>query len=123
MAPEEVSKSLNAGAHGPLIALEALPEGGFAEAEGEVDGIAESLILHRDGAGAVRAWLNVCPHAGRRLDWAPGRFLVSKDGLLVCAVHGATFETAGGVCEAGPCRGESLRAVAVVVRDGAVWLA
>ena len=28
-----------------------------------------------------------------------------------------------GLCEAGPCRGESLRAVAVEVRDGAVWLA
>ena len=71
----------------------------------------------------MRAWINVCPHAGRRLDWAPGRFLASKDGLLVCAVHGASFETRGGVCEAGPCRGESLRAVAVEVRDGAVWLA
>lgn len=87
-----------------------------------MDGSAESLILHRDGA-AVRAWLNICPHAGRRLDWAPGKFLKSKEGLLVCAVHGASFELQRGVCVAGSCRGDALRAVAVVVRDGAVFLA
>ncbi|GGK13045.1 Rieske (2Fe-2S) protein [Luteimonas terricola] len=123
MVPEDVSEALTGAAEAPLLALDDLPPGGFAEGEAEVDGSAESIIVHRDGAGAVRAWLNVCPHAGRRLDWAPGRFLVSKEGLLVCAVHGASFETVGGVCEAGPCRGESLRAVAVDVRDGAVWLA
>ncbi|MGY0650710.1 Rieske (2Fe-2S) protein [Luteimonas sp. A537] len=123
MAPEDVSETLTAGETAPLLTLDALAAGGFAEAEALVDGAAESVILHRDAGGDVRAWLNICPHAGRRLDWAPGRFLESKDGLLVCAVHGASFETVGGVCEAGPCRGESLRAVAVEVRDGAVWLA
>nr|WP_231118196.1 Rieske (2Fe-2S) protein [Lysobacter silvisoli] len=106
----------------PLLALERLPLGGFAETEASIDGDAESLLLYRDEAG-VRAWLNICPHAGRRLDWAPGQFLKSKDGLLVCAAHGASFELGGGSCVAGPCRGEALRAVAVVVRDGAVWLA
>ena len=104
-----------------LIALSRIPDGGFAEAEALVDGDLESLILHRRGDG-VRAWLNVCPHAGRRLDWAPGEFLKSKDGLLVCAVHGASFETDGGACVAGPCRGEHLRAVAVRIRDGVVHL-
>lgn len=102
--------------------MSAIDDGGFAEAEATVDGSAESLILHRHG-DAVRAWLNVCPHAGRRLDWAPGKFLKSKDGLLVCAVHGASFELRGGECVAGPCRGDALRAVAVEVRDGAVFLA
>ena len=90
--------------------------------EGVVDGDAESLLLHRDG-DTVRAWLNVCPHAGRRLDWSPGKFLRAKDGGLVCAVHGATFELAAGECVAGPCRGAFLRSVPVEVRDGAVWLA
>ena len=105
----------------PLLALERLRDGAFAEVEAVVDGDAESLILYRDG-DHVRAWLNICPHAGRRLDWAPGQFLKSKDGHLVCAAHGASFELAGGECVAGPCRGESLRAVDVSVRDGAVWL-
>jgi len=118
-----VSDSLNGGRrHDALIALAQIAPGGFAEVEAEVEGSAESLIVHRDG-DIVRAWLNVCPHAGRRLDWAPGRFLLSKDGLLVCAAHGASFELARGECVAGPCRGESLRAVAVAVRDGMVVLA
>lgn len=104
-----------------LAKLDEIEDGGFCEAEANLDGDAESLILHRDGT-AVRAWLNVCPHNGRRLDWAPGKFLKSKDGHLVCAVHGATFETVAGQCIAGPCRGDALGAVAVEVRDGRVWL-
>lgn len=106
----------------PLIAFSALEDGGFAEIEAVLDGDAESLILYRDG-DTVRAWLNVCPHAGRRLDWAPGKFLKSKEGLLVCAVHGASFELLHGECVAGPCRGASLCAVQVEVRGGAVILA
>jgi len=105
----------------PLIALSALQDGVPAEAEATVDGSAESLILLRRG-GQVRAWLNICPHAGRRLDWAPGRFLLSK-GQFVCAAHGATFEPDAGLCVAGPCRGQSLRAVAVQVVGDGVFLA
>lgn len=106
----------------PLARIAQIEDGGFVEAEAVLDGDAESLILHRDG-NSVRAWLNVCPHTGRRLDWAPGKFLKSKDGLLVCAVHGASFELAEGNCVAGPCRGDRLRAVAVELRDGGVFLA
>ena len=105
-----------------LAMLDALTDGGFAEVAAVLQDGVESLILHRDG-DAVRAWLNVCPHAGRRLDWAPGKFLKSKDGLLVCAAHGASFELGEGLCVAGPCRGDRLRAVAVDVRDGSVRLA
>ncbi|HVI58737.1 MAG TPA: Rieske (2Fe-2S) protein [Luteimonas sp.] len=120
---EDVSGSLNAGdGDVRLLPLSQLADGAFAEAEAAIEGDPESLILHRDG-DAVRAWLNICPHAGRRLDWAPGQFLKSREGHLVCAVHGATFETAGGTCIAGPCRGDALRPVAVAVRDGHVVLA
>ncbi|CAN5600319.1 Rieske (2Fe-2S) protein [soil metagenome] len=105
-----------------LAALARIEDGGFLEVEVDIGGDAESLILYRQG-DSVHAWLNICPHAGRRLDWAPGKFLLSKDGLLVCAAHGASFELAQGECVAGPCRGERLRAVAVTVRDGEVVLA
>ncbi|AKC86187.1 Rieske (2Fe-2S) protein [Pseudoxanthomonas suwonensis] len=107
---------------GPLLSFEALADGALVEAEVQLGDDAESLIVYRHG-DAVRAWLNVCPHAGRRLDWAPGQFLKSRDGLLVCAAHGASFELEGGQCVAGPCRGDMLRSVAVEVRDGQVWLA
>ncbi len=104
-----------------LIRLDEIEDGGFAEVEADLDGDAESLILYRD-ADRVRAWLNVCPHAGRRLDWAPGRFLKSKEGHLVCASHGASFALDSGECVAGPCRGAYLRAVEVTVQDGDVSL-
>ena len=105
-----------------LNALNDIVDGGFAEVEATIGDDAESLILYREGE-VVRAWLNVCPHAGRRLDWAPGQFLKTKEGHLVCAAHGASFELVHGDCVAGPCRGDALRAVAVQVRDDGVWLA
>ena len=128
---EDVSDSLNipgaasvAGAGDTqLLPIDRIVRGGLAEVEAAIDGDAASLVVHRDADDGVRAWFNVCPHAGRRLDWAPGRFLVSGEGLLVCAAHGASFELARGGCVAGPCRGESLRAVAVEVREGMVVLA
>ena len=79
--------------------------------EALIDGELESIMVHAD-AGIVRAWLNVCPHAGRRMDYAPGRFLRDQ-GHLVCAAHGASFELQGGECVAGPCRGAHLREVMV----------
>lgn len=105
----------------PLIRLDDWPDSDFAEAEGLIEGIHSSILLHRDGE-IVRGYLNTCPHAGRRLDWAPGQFLATKDGLLVCAAHGASFRMNDGECVAGPCRGEALLSVALEVRDGAVFL-
>lgn len=101
------------------ITLDSIEDGGFAEVEAAIDGDNESIILFRQGS-QVRAWLNVCPHAGRRLDWAPGKFLKSKDGHLVCAAHGASFELERGDCVAGPCRGDALRTVPVSVIEGEV---
>lgn len=121
-----VSSSLNGDgidtAHSALLRVDSLALDGLHEVEAVLDGDAESLIVHRTADHQVRAWLNVCPHAGRRLDWAPGEFLRSKEGLLVCAVHGASFELASGECVAGPCRGEHLREVAVHCVDGEVRL-
>ncbi len=105
-----------------LARLSDLPEGEPVAVETMLDGEAESLILFREG-DAVRAWRNICPHAGRPLDWSPGKFLRSKDGLLVCAVHGASFELGQGACVAGPCRGQALSAVPLAVVDGQVLFA
>jgi len=105
----------------PLIALDSLPEQQPVEVECNLGGDVESLILFRRD-GEVQAWMNVCPHAGRRMDYAPGQFLLTRDQQLVCAVHGATFRLDDGACTGGPCRGQSLLAVAVEVRDGEVVL-
>ncbi len=103
-----------------LIALDAIADGAFAEVEAVIDGDAESLVLYRDGA-QVRAFLNICPHAGRRLDWAPGRFLKSREGHLVCAARLVHAGQRRLHCR--PCKGDRLRAVPVDVRDGQVYLA
>lgn len=108
--------------HVPLVPLSELAPDTLMEVQAPLpDGI-ESLLLWRDADGRVQAFLNACPHAGRRLDWAPGQFLRSREGLLVCAVHGASFALEDGHCVAGPCRGQGLVRVPVQVRDGAVWL-
>lgn len=103
-----------------LIAVEDIPQASAAAVEVEIDGEPRSLILTRRGE-RVAAYLNLCPHAGRRLDWAPGRFLIDA-GDLVCAAHGARFDRASGACLGGPCRGAGLTAVVVSVRDGRVYL-
>jgi len=92
--------------------LAQLPEGSASEAVLAIGGEPASLIVTRV-AGQVQAFRNICPHAGRRLDWAPGEFLIDQ-GQLVCAVHGACFDMASGLCVAGPCKGASLTPVALV---------
>jgi len=104
-----------------LCRLDDIPDGNAIDVEALVAGEMESLLVYRHGDEA-RAYLNVCPHAGRRLDYAPGKFLV-RNGNIICAAHGASFTADDGLCQTGPCKGQSLRNVAVVVVDGAVHLA
>ena len=108
------------GVSNSLSRVDDIPDGGFAAAEAVIDGEYESILLFRKG-DEVRAWLNVCPHAGRRLDYLPGKFLMDK-GLLVCAAHGATFRTTDGECVAGPCRGAHLRTVPIAIEGDHVVL-
>ncbi|MDT8448677.1 MAG: Rieske 2Fe-2S domain-containing protein [Wenzhouxiangellaceae bacterium] len=96
-----------------------LSEGQFREAQAERDGRPVWLVVTRR-AGTVRGWLNVCPHAGRALNWAPDRFLVDDAGNLVCSAHGAVFEPSAGECIAGPCRGDRLRQAPVTECGGSI---
>jgi len=93
-----------------LLSSSELAEGAFREASVEREGNPLWLVVTRH-QGTPRAWLNVCPHAGRALNWAPNRFLTDEHGRLVCAAHGAVFEPADGACVAGPCQGASLRSI------------
>jgi nitrite reductase/ring-hydroxylating ferredoxin subunit len=103
-----------------LCRLDEIPDGGATAVDATLADGEESVILLRRG-DQVHAYINVCPHAGRRLDYAPGKFLLKHD-TLICAVHGATFKQTSGVCVAGPCCGDQLRELAVDVRDGEVHL-
>jgi nitrite reductase/ring-hydroxylating ferredoxin subunit len=54
---------------------------------------------------------NSCPHQGRRMDYAAGKFLISDSGTIVCPAHGAEFNPENGLCVNGPCLGESLKPI------------
>lgn len=70
----------------------------------------------------VYAYQNSCVHVGHPLNWAPNRFLTKDSKAIICASHGATYEIESGLCFAGPCKGKSLRAVDINVRDGIVYV-
>ncbi len=99
-----------------------VPEGGAIEVGvvDERDAIRDSLMLTRHGS-EVRAYRNICPHAGRRLDWAPNQFLI-EDGYVICTAHGAMFRLATGECVSGPCLGTGLALVPVEVRGDEIVL-
>jgi nitrite reductase/ring-hydroxylating ferredoxin subunit len=99
-----------------LIQRSDLPAEGLVALDVEIDGELTPIILDC-AANPPKAWRNCCPHQGRRLDYAPGKFLIFKE-QLVCAAHGATFELEEGLCVGGPCRGEHLTRVAVVEDPG-----
>jgi nitrite reductase/ring-hydroxylating ferredoxin subunit len=72
--------------------------------------------------GQVHAYLNRCAHVPVQLDWAEGEFFDFSGLYLSCATHGATYLPESGRCVAGPCKGARLVPVAVVERDGGVYL-
>lgn len=58
------------------------------------------LLVLRDG-GAIRAYVNACPHQYLPLDYR-GTNLLSADGLrLLCTAHGASFDKSTGAAIAG----------------------
>lgn len=72
--------------------------------------------------GQVYAYLNRCAHVPVELDWMPGKFFDLTRHQLICAVHGAHYDPRNGRCTMGPCRGASLISLAVIERDGLVFL-
>jgi nitrite reductase/ring-hydroxylating ferredoxin subunit len=103
----------------PLCRLEDIRDGdAIAVHVGSASGGFDLIVLRR--GGEAFAYHNECPHAARRLDYAPGCFLV-REGKLTCAVHGASFRVESGACVGGPAR-SGLVPLPVRVFDGAVWL-
>jgi nitrite reductase/ring-hydroxylating ferredoxin subunit len=103
----------------PLCRVDEIPDGDAIGVDVPSSTGGFALIVMRQG-DRVFAYHNECPHAGRRLDYAPGRFLV-RDARIICAVHGATFAVDSGACLGGPCR-NGLVPMPVDVVDGEVRL-
>ena len=86
------------------------------------------VSTHGDFAACGRAdraygYVNSCPHLGTPLDWQVNRFISLDSGHIMCATHGALFEVESGSCVDGPCVGQNLEPLPVVVDgDGRVRL-
>jgi nitrite reductase/ring-hydroxylating ferredoxin subunit len=73
-------------------------------------------------SGALRAYVNSCPHVGTPLDGFPDRFFDRAGAHLLCGTHGAIFRPEDGVCVGGPCAGKRLEPVSIVIDGGVVML-
>ena len=81
-----------------------------------------AALVTRSG-DVIAAFHNRCPHAGYPLQHEDGCVRVHEGRYIVCAAHGASYELKNGACAGGPCNGEALRRIAVVVRDGEIRVA
>jgi nitrite reductase/ring-hydroxylating ferredoxin subunit len=70
----------------------------------------------------VFGYLNDCPHWNAALDIMPDRFLTRDKKGIQCSNHGARFVIETGKCTFGPCFGQSLTAIPIVIEDGAIWV-
>jgi len=67
------------------------------------------------------AFKNCCPHQGRRMDYASGKFLISESGTIICPAHGAEFQANDGLCIGGPCLGQSLEKINIKTNDESIF--
>ncbi len=105
----------------PLMRLDQVPDGESRGFKVYFQGDMLDGFLVRRG-DRVFAYVNSCPHTGAPLDWSPDQFLDTSGELIQCAIHGARFDIASGLCVHGPCVNEHLRSVPVAVRDGTICL-
>jgi nitrite reductase/ring-hydroxylating ferredoxin subunit len=71
--------------------------------------------------GQVVAFLNRCAHVAAEMDWQPDEFLDADRELIVCAIHGATYDPRSGRCAGGPCGRARLTPLQVAEKDGNVY--
>jgi nitrite reductase/ring-hydroxylating ferredoxin subunit len=76
------------------------------------------FVVHKDGA--FKAYINSCPHTGANLDWQEDQFLDMDNMFIQCSTHDALFEIDTGACIAGPCIGDNLDAIDLVIEDGQI---
>jgi nitrite reductase/ring-hydroxylating ferredoxin subunit len=65
---------------------------------------------------------NFCPHQGLRLDTVPGEFMDVEGNFITCGNHHAQFDIDTGHCFIGPCQGQALMPIKLVIDDGDVCL-
>ncbi|MDO9708908.1 Rieske (2Fe-2S) protein [Paracraurococcus lichenis] len=110
-----------------ICAMEDIARGGarpFLLHRLDEDGAARPLrlLVVRTRDDAFHGYVNACPHAGSWLNIDAGEVFTPDRGRLRCGRHGAEFEIESGLCVRGPCAGESLTPLALVLVAGDVCL-
>ena len=100
-----------------LCKVSELPEG---SSTGFRLGQLSCFAIRKDDA--IHVYANSCPHLGVELEWLPDQFLNSDETLIQCATHGALFLIDSGLCVAGPCLGQQLRALPFTIVDDQIVL-
>lgn len=105
-----------------ICASSALLDGGVAvrftvERQGQLE---PAFVVRYDGA--AYAYLNRCAHVPVELDWQEGRVFDLSGLYLICATHGALYSPESGECVDGRCNGNGLIRLAIVERDGHIFL-
>ncbi len=80
----------------------------------------EIFVVHKDGS--FFAYYNTCPHTGATLEWQENQFLDMDNTLIQCATHDALFIIDTGECIAGPCTGDSLEALPLIIESNQIHL-
>lgn len=70
--------------------------------------------------GAVRGYVDSCPHAGWPLAIFADNYFTAEGDLIICRAHGALFRPLTGACVSGPCYPRGLEPWPIAVEDGAV---
>lgn len=76
------------------------------------------FVVHKNGD--FHAYINSCPHTGVSLDWQEDQFLDMDNMYIQCSTHDALFEIDSGACIAGPCVGDALQPVKLVIEQGLI---
>ncbi|MFZ2028806.1 MAG: Rieske 2Fe-2S domain-containing protein [Vitreimonas sp.] len=107
-------------ASGALLArVNEIADPGALVVKVDADDVWGTVLLTRKG-GAIAAFHNRCAHAGYPLQHADGRVLVQQGRYIVCGAHGASYELKSGACAGGPCNGDALTRIAIVVKAGEI---
>ena len=106
----------------PLCHLDELPDGDSRGFDPFKEG-QDTVLVVRQGH-RLHAYRDACPHhGGTPMAWRKHAYLNGDRSRIVCHAHGAQFDIATGVCTLGPCLGQALAAVPVVLTgDGEIHL-
>ena len=78
------------------------------------------FVVHKEGN--FFAYYNKCPHTGASLEWQEDQFLDLDKSLIQCATHDALFMIDSGKCIAGPCAGDTLQSLPLIVMADEIHL-